>query len=243
MATSARLTRETTDILVGKNRSERFVLDVLAAPGFEEGCVETLSEVMKNLRIVDVSPLKTWEEINSGVFGFNMKWTVGSKPVITEVDRTAFFCARYGMEILSKRRPTENEMIDAHVAWIGAKAIQSNSFVFVKDAVLLAQCGGQTNREDSAKFANERAVEFSVPLQGSAAATDSFIFDRTAIDLIHGMGVTTVVHPTRKLLTTGGLKPDEEILRAVDDHDMVMIRPYLIGADGQEKAWRVFRHL
>jgi len=24
---------------------------------------------------------------------------------------------------------------------------------------------------------------------------------------------------------------------------MVMIRPYLIGDDGQEKAWRVFRHL
>jgi phosphoribosylaminoimidazolecarboxamide formyltransferase / IMP cyclohydrolase len=243
MATSSKLTRETSDYLVEKNKTERFVLDVLASPGFEDGCVETLSEVMKNLRIVDVSPLDTWDKILSGVFGFNMKWTIGNKPVITEVDKTSFFNTKYGMEVLSDRKPTNAEMKDAHLAWIGAKAIQSNSFAFVKDAVLLCQCGGQTNREDSAKFAHERAVEFNVPLTNSAAATDSFIFDRAAIDLLHEMGVGIVIHPTRKLLTTGSLKPDLEILKAVNDHGMVMIRPYLIGADGQEKAWRVFRHL
>lgn len=243
MATSSKLTRETTDFLVQKNKTERFVLDVLCAPGFEPGCVEALSEVMKNLRIIDVSSLDTWEKINSGVFGLNMKWTIGNKPVITETDRVSFFNAKYGMEVLSKRQPTDAEMNDAHIAWIGAKAIQSNSFAFVKDAVLLAQCGGQTNREDSAKFAGERAAEFKVSLQDSAAATDSFIFDRQAIDLLHRLGVTTVVHPTRKLLTTGSLKPDEEIIRVVNEYNMVMTRPYLVGADGTEKPWRVFKHL
>jgi phosphoribosylaminoimidazolecarboxamide formyltransferase/IMP cyclohydrolase len=243
MASSSRLNRETTNFLVEKNRSEKFVLDVLCAPGFEDGCVDMLSGVMKNLRIVDVSPLKTWEQINSGVLGYNMKWTIGNKPVITEVDRVSFFNAKYGMEVLSKRQPTNDEMKDAHIAWIGAKAIQSNSFAFVKDAILLAQCGGQTNREDSAKFANERAIEFNISLKGSAAATDSFIFDRTAIDFLHNMGVATVIHPTRKLLTTGSLKADEPIQQAIDEYGMIMLRPYLVGADGKEKAWRVFRHL
>ena len=243
MAVSSRLTRRTTDFLVEKNRAERFVLDVLAAPGFEDGCVEAISGVMKNLRIVDVSSLDSWEKINSGVFGLNMKWTIGNKPVITEVDKTTFFNARFVMEVLSRRQPTDSEMKDAHIAWLGAKAIQSNSFAFVKDGLLLAQCGGQTNRVDSAKFAHERAVQFKVSLQGSAAATDSFIFNREAIDLLHSYGVTTVVHPTRKLLTTGSLKPDAEIADAVNEHNMVMIRPYLVDPDGNEKAWRVFRHL
>ncbi len=243
MATSSKLTRESANYLVEKNKSEKFVLDVLGAPGFEEGCADMLAGVMKNLRIVDLSSLNTWEKIQSGVFGFNMKWTMGNKPVITEVDKTSFFNAKYRMEILSRRQPTDVEMKDAHIAWIGAKAIQSNSFAFVKDAVLLAECGGQTNREDSAKFAHERAVEFGVSLKGSAAATDSFIFDRTNIDLLQKMGVSTVVHPTRKLLTTGSLKPDAEILNAVNEFNMVMIRPILIGANGEEKAWRVFRHL
>ena len=243
MSTSSRLTRDTTDFLVEKNKTEKFVLDVLAAPGFEKDCAESLAEVMKNLRIVDVSPLDTWEKTLSGVLGYNMKWTVGGKPVITDVDKTSFFNAKYGMQVLSKRQPTKEEMNDAHLSWIGAKAIQSNSFAFCKDAVLLCECGGQTNREDSAKFAIERADEFKVSLKGSAAATDSFIFDRTTIDILHNKGVTSVVHPTRKLLTTGSLKPDQEIVKAVDDFNMIMLRPYLIGTDGSEKAWRVFRHL
>jgi phosphoribosylaminoimidazolecarboxamide formyltransferase/IMP cyclohydrolase len=240
---SSPLTRETTDYLLKKNHEEKWVLDVLSAPGFEPGCIEALSESMKNLRIVDVSALDTWEKINSGVFGYNMKWTVGNKPVITELDATSFFNSGYGMEVLTKRKPTDSEMKDAYIAWIGAKSLQSNSFAFVKDAVLLAECGGQTNREDSAKFAGERAAEFGVSLNGSAAATDSFIFNRLAVDLLHGMGVTTVVHPTRKLLTTGSGKPDIAIINAADEYDMVMIRPYLLDKDGQEKAWRVFRHL
>lgn len=243
MATSSRLTKETAEFLVEKNKTEKFVLDVLAAPGFEGDCADKLSDVMKNLRIVDVSVLNTWDKIITGVFGYNMKWTIGNKPVITEVDKTTFFNAKYGLEVLSKRKPAKDELKDAHIAWIGAKAIQSNSFAFVKDGVLLCQCGGQTNREDSAKFANERALEFNISLKGSAAATDSFIFDRQAIDLVNKMGVTTVVHPTRKLLTTGSLKPDEEILKVVNEYNMIMLRPYLIGTDGQEKAWRVFRHL
>jgi phosphoribosylaminoimidazolecarboxamide formyltransferase/IMP cyclohydrolase len=221
MATSSKLSRTTADFLVQKNKSERFVLDVLAAPGFEEGCVDSLSGVMKNLRIVDVSSLDSWEKINAGLFGLNMKWTIGNKPVITEVDRTSFFNAKYHLEVLSQRKPTDSEIKDTCIAWIGAKAIQSNSFVFIKDGVLLAQCGGQTNRVDSAKFAYERAKQFKVSLSGSVAATDSFIFDRVAMDLLHSYGISVVVHPTRKLLTTGSLKPDEEILKAVNEHNMV----------------------
>ena len=240
---SGKLTKATADFLVKKNREERFVLDVLAAPGFEAGCTDELVQVMKNLRIVDVTPLDTWEKINAGLFGLNMKWTIGGKPIVTAVDGTSFFNAKYGMEVVSKRQPTTEELMDAHVAWIGAKAIQSNSFAFVKNAVLLAQCGGQTNREDSAKFAGERADEFGVSLTGCAAATDSFIWGRDNIDMLHRMGVAVLVQPTRALLTTGSLTLDDPIKEAIDEYGMVMVRPYLVGDDGEEKAWRVFRHL
>ena len=243
MCASSKLTRETANHLVEKNKKEKFVLDVLAAPGFEDGCNEMLGEVMKNLRIIDVSPLDNWEKILTGVCGLNMKWTIGGKPVITEVDKTSFFNAKYGFEVMSKRKPTDSELKDSHIAWIGAKAIQSNSYAYVKDAVLLAQCGGQTNREDSAKFAGERAAEFNVSLQGSAAATDSFIFGHDNIELLQKQGVGVVIQPTRKLLTTGSLKPDVPIVDAVNEYNMVMLRPYLIAADGTEKPWRVFRHL
>ncbi len=73
-------------------------------------------------------------------------------------------------------------------------------------------------------------------LKGSAAATDSFIFDRENIDLLHKQGVSVVIHPTRKLLTTGSLKPDNAIKDAVNEYNMIMMRPYLIGADGHGKT-------
>lgn len=249
MATSSKLTSETAEYLFNKNKSEKFILDVLAAPGFENGTVEKLADCMENLRIIDVSSLvgasaeESWGKIHAGVFGYNMKWTVGGKPVVTETDRTTFFNSDYGMEVLSKREPSYDDKVDAHLAWIGAKAVQSNSFAFVHRGMLLAQCGGQTNREDSAKFGKTRADEFSVSLDGSAAATDSFLFDYTAIDLLHKMGVRTIVHPTRKMLTTGNLKPDVKILDKVNEYDMVMLRPYLKDKDGNERPWRVFRHL
>jgi phosphoribosylaminoimidazolecarboxamide formyltransferase/IMP cyclohydrolase len=245
MATSHKLRKKTAEYLVKKNKETKpgFVLDVLAATDFEKGSIELLTGCMKNLRIVNVSKLDIWDKIHAGMLGYNMKWTIGGKVVITEVDKTAFFNSSYLMERLSKRQPMNDEITDAHIAWIGAKAIQSNSFAFVKDATLLAQCGGQTNRVDSAKVAKMRADEFKVSLEGSAAATDSFIFDREAIDLLYDMGVTTVVQPTRKLLTTGKLDPDEKILNAINEHDMIMLRPYLVGEDGQEKPWRVFRHI
>jgi len=243
MATSSKLRKETAEYLAKKNKEEKFVLDVLTAPGFEEGSIDILADRMKNLRMVDVSNLDTWDKVHAGMFGYNMKWTIGGKPVATEIDRTAFFNADYGWELLSEREPTKNEMTDAHLAWIGAKAIQSNSFAFVKDGLLLAQCGGQTNREDSAKVAKMRADEFEVPLDGGTGATDSFIFDNMAIELLYGMGIKNVVHPTRKMLTTGSLEADEPIAKKVDEYGMSMLRFHLQDKEGKYKPWRVFRHV
>ncbi len=242
MATSSTLRLETAEHLAKKNREEHFVLDALAAPGFEEGCTEMLAGCMRNLRMVDTSRLDSWDRIHAGVFGYNMKWTIGGKPVATETDRTTFFNSNYGWEVLSRRQPTRNEMTDAHLAWIAAKAIKSNSFAFVRDATLLAQCGGQTNREDSAKTSRMRADEFGVSLEGSAAATDSFLFDATAIDLLHAMGVRTVIHPTRKGLTTGSLAPDEPIMKRADDCGMTMLRFHLRDGNGNYLPWRTFCH-
>ncbi len=144
MCTSSKLTRETADFLVEKNKSEKFVLDVLAAPGFEDGCSEMLAEVMKNLRIIDVSPLDSWEKILSGVFGLNMKWTIGNKPVITEVDKTSFFNTKYGFEVLTKRKPTDsrNERRPS-----GLDRRQSHSIQFFR---LCKRCGftGRVRRAD-----------------------------------------------------------------------------------------------
>ena len=161
---------------------------------------------------------------------------------ISDTENPSFFNHDHEMQILSEKHPTDNEMNDAHLAWIGAKYIRSNSFSFFRNGVSVAQCGGQTNREDSASFAAYRAKSFGQSLEGSIGGTDSFLFDHHSIDILREYKVAGIVHPTRKGLTTGSLKPDEEILRKVNEYDMIMIRPVLIES-GKEKTWRIFKHL
>jgi len=254
LSTSSPLTMETAEYLKELRIENGFTLDVIASPGFEEGVLEYLvdledkesraekKEKMFNTRVVDVSELDTIEKICSGIGGYNNVFGIGGNPIMTEMDSVTFFNHKYKMEVLSEAYPNKAEMADAHLAWIGAKYIISNSFSFVRDGTQVAQCGGQTNREDSAKFAIQRAKDFGNDVEYSMSATDSFLFNDYAIDILHEAGVNGVVHPTRKDLTTGSLKPDEKILEAVNKCGMIMIRPRLIDEDGNESAWRVFRH-
>lgn len=249
LCTSSPLTMETAEYLKQLRIENGFTLDVIASPGFEEGAVEHLvdegekKEKMFNARVVDLSKLKTIDDVCYGIGGFNITFGIGGNPILTEIDSATFYNRGHKMEVLSQTKPTKNEMIDAHLAWIGAKYIRSNSFAFVKDGALVAECGGQTNREDSAKFALERAAEFRNDVSGSMSATDSFLFDSKALGTLNVAEVKGVVHPTRKDMTTGSLKPDEEIVKIADAYSMVLLRPRLVDSDGSETPWRVFKHL
>lgn len=249
LCTNSPLTTETAKHLKDLRVNCGFTLDVIASPGFEKGAVEQLidegdkKDKMFNARVVDLSPLKTIDDVCAGIDGYNITFGIGGNPILTKLDNTSFFNHDYIMETLSHRKPETDEFIDAHLAWIGAKYIRSNSFAFVSDGVLVAECGGQTNREDSARFALDRAEEFGNDVRGSMSATDSFLFDSKALGTLNVAGVAGVVHPTRKDLTTGSLKKDEDILKKIDDYEMIMMRPRLVDEDGNEKPWRVFKHL
>jgi len=171
-----------------------------------------------------------------------MKWTIGNKPVITEVDRTSFFNTKYGMDVMSKRKPTAAEMKTLISPGLAPRPFSLTRLLSLSMLSCWHSAAGRPNREDSPN--SPVSVRMNLKYLCKAPLPPPILyFDRQAIDLLHNQGVTTVIHPTRKLLTTGSLKPDEEIVKVVDEYNMVMIRPHLIGADGQEKAWRVFRHL
>ncbi|MFX1255586.1 MAG: hypothetical protein ACFFCZ_28545 [Promethearchaeota archaeon] len=248
MCTSSPLTMETAEYLKRMRKEKMFTLDVLASPGFESGSVETITQLgskkerMYNLRVIDVSELDTFDKIMIGLDGYTITFGIGGTPIITAMDNTTFFNTNYRMEVLSKKAPDNTQNIDAHLAWLGAKYVKSNSFSFVRRGVSIAQCGGQTNREDSARFASLRAKDFGNTLEDAISATDSFLFNADAIDMLHEMGVAGIVHPTREGLTTGSLEPDKKILDRVNEYGMIMIRPVL-GTKDKELPWRVFKHL
>ncbi|MFQ6020626.1 MAG: hypothetical protein ACE5J4_01235 [Candidatus Aenigmatarchaeota archaeon] len=225
---------ETVESILGK----KHFLDVLEYRKADKEAVDLLKRKRKNLRIVDMSEFDSMEKIYSG---WEIRRILFDTLLVEDFNSLSFFNAKYGWEVQSNYQPTESENMDSKIAWIAAKSIRSNSFVFVKNGQGMAQCGGQSNREDSAKFAGIRASEFGNDMKGSVGATDSFLYDEVSVDINYEMGVKVLVNPGRKLLSPNYADKDIPILERINEYEMGMIRPYLI-VNGEEHPWRVFRH-
>jgi len=61
-----------------------------------------------------------------------------------------------------------------------------------------------------------RAERFSLPIQGSALASDAFFPFRDNVDEAAKMGIAAIIQP-------GGSVKDEESIAAADEHGMVMV--------------------
>jgi phosphoribosylaminoimidazolecarboxamide formyltransferase/IMP cyclohydrolase len=69
------------------------------------------------------------------------------------------------------------------------------------------------SRVDSVKLATIKAAS---PLKGCVMASDAFFPFRDGIDAAAQAGITAVIQP-------GGSIRDEEIVKAIDEHNMTMV--------------------
>jgi phosphoribosylaminoimidazolecarboxamide formyltransferase/IMP cyclohydrolase len=71
------------------------------------------------------------------------------------------------------------------------------------------------NRVDSVRIAAVRAERFSLPLAGSALASDAFFPFRDNVDEAASFGVTAIIQP-------GGSIKDDESIAAANEHGISM---------------------
>ena len=181
-------------------------LEAVIAPSFSKPALEVLSS-RKNLRLLEAgpalaqgSPPRPAQEIR----------TVSGGALVQDrdaVEPTAEW------KVVTKRRPTDDELRALKFAWRVCKHVKSNAIVFSTGEQLLAQCGGQTSRVDSTRIAAQRG---GAALQGSAAASDAFFPFRDGLDEIARAGASCVVQP-------GGSVRDAEVIAAADEHGMAMV--------------------
>jgi phosphoribosylaminoimidazolecarboxamide formyltransferase/IMP cyclohydrolase len=72
------------------------------------------------------------------------------------------------------------------------------------------------SRVDAAELAISKAASAKNPTKNTVVASDAFFPFRDGIDVIAGAGATAVVQP-------GGSIRDDEVIAAVDEHNMTMI--------------------
>lgn len=127
------------------------------------------------------------------------------------------------LRVVSKRAPTDQELIDMKFAFKVAKHVKSNAVVYAKDGQTAGIGAGQMSRVDSARIAGlkaeeaARAMGWAEPMtRGSAVASEAFLPFADGLLSMIAAGATAVIQP-------GGSMRDEEVIAAADEHGVAMV--------------------
>jgi phosphoribosylaminoimidazolecarboxamide formyltransferase/IMP cyclohydrolase len=127
------------------------------------------------------------------------------------------------LRVVTKRAPTEQELIDLKFAYKVAKHVKSNAIVYAKDGQTAGIGAGQMSRIDSARIAGlkaedaAKAMGWPEPLtKGSAVASEAFFPFADGLLSAIAAGATAVIQP-------GGSIRDEDVIAAADEHNVAMV--------------------
>ena len=192
--------------------SKQFV-EVLMAPSFTPEALEVFKTKV-NVRIlqIDMPPGgdTAWEQ---GRNQMDIK-RVGSGLLMQTADNHELALA--DLKVVSKLQPTPAQLQDLLFAWKVAKYVKSNAIVFCKDGMTMGVGAGQMSRLDSARIASIKAGHASLSLAGTAVASDAFFPFRDGLDVVAGVGATSVIQP-------GGSMRDQEVIDAANERGVVMV--------------------
>jgi len=120
------------------------------------------------------------------------------------------------LKVVTKRQPTEQELIDLKFTWRVAKFVKSNAIVYGRDGMTIGVGAGQMSRVNSARIAAIKAEQAKLSVQGAVMASDAFFPFRDGIDNAAAVGIRAVIQP-------GGSMRDAEVIAAADEHGMAMV--------------------
>ena len=190
---------------LGPRLSERFI-DVLFAPGYDDGALEALRAKPNTRILVDherrafTPGEKDYKRVLGGLLVQDRDWDVED---------------RAGMNVVSGA-PSETTWGDLLFAWRVCKHVTSNAVVIVKDLRTIGIGSGQTSRVDAVRQALEKARLHSHDVRGAVLASDAFFPFGDGPQLALDAGVAALIQP-------GGSKRDEEVIAAVADADAAMV--------------------
>ena len=180
--------------------------EIILAPDFEDGVIDYLSE-KKNRRLIKVIkyPEKESPFQFRSIFGGVLYQQADHGKLSTD-----------GIEVVTDRKPEEDELQDLLFAWKVVKHIKSNGIIYTKELATSGIGTGQTSRVDSSVIAVRKAMNENLNLKNSVIASDAFFPFPDGVIAAAQSGARAVIQP-------GGSIRDEEVIKAANDHNMSMI--------------------
>jgi phosphoribosylaminoimidazolecarboxamide formyltransferase/IMP cyclohydrolase len=177
--------------------------EVVVTPGFEPEALTRLSR-KKQLRLLEVE-LSTSPTSPLDLKSVSGGWLIQEADAHSE-DESAW-------QVITDRKPTEEELADLRFAWQAIRHVKSNAIVLAKQRAIVGVGSGQPNRVESVGIAVRKAADASA---GSVLASDAFFPFADGVEAAAAAGVTAVIQP-------GGSVRDEEVLAAANAAGMAMV--------------------
>jgi phosphoribosylaminoimidazolecarboxamide formyltransferase/IMP cyclohydrolase len=193
------------DRATAEQLSKQFI-EVLIAPGYEEGALEVLTR-KPNTRILEDEERRMGRDVD-----FDVRQVTGGLLV---QDRDAAAEGRETMEVVTKRQPTDQEWADLMFAWKVCARVKSNAIVVARDLATVGIGAGQMSRVDSVRLSVEKCQD-KERLKGAALASDAFFPFADGPELAVQAGVTAIIQP-------GGSVRDEEVIAAAEEAGVAMV--------------------
>jgi phosphoribosylaminoimidazolecarboxamide formyltransferase / IMP cyclohydrolase len=193
---------------VGKEVAEELntlFLEVIIAPEYTKDALSIFSK-KKNLRVLKLKGLDT--PLNRK--GVMFRSVVGG---VLMQERDTVMIDQKKWKVVTKKKPTKQQLLSMDFAIRCVKHVKSNSVVFVKGTETVGIGGGQTARVDATWIATHKGKEH---IKHSILASDAYFPFRDAVDLAAAAGVEGIIQP-------GGSIRDEEVINAADEHDITMV--------------------
>jgi len=198
-------TNKTVTLAMAEKISKVFT-EVVVAPKFDQGAIDLLTQ-KKNLRLIEwptAEPLSRGLEVKAVEGGFLLQ------ELDTDIDNESEF------KVVSKRQPTESELKAMKFGWKIGKWVKSNAVIYVNEEQTLGVGAGQMSRVEASELAVMKAKNAGLSLDGSVVVSDAFFPFRDGVDAAAQAGAVAVIEP-------GGSVRDEEVIAAVNEHNMAML--------------------
>ncbi len=181
--------------------------EVVIAPAFSRAALDILRQ-KKNLRLLEcpaileaILPEMEERHLSGGLL-------LQDKDLQPD-DDTKF-------DIVSRRKPTEQEWKDLLFGWRVVRWVKSNAIVYAKNEQTVGIGAGQMSRVDASILAVEKARRAGLELQGSVVASDAFFPFPDGVEAAAEAGATAVIQP-------GGSIRDQEVIEAADRAGLAMV--------------------
>ncbi|MBY0510962.1 MAG: bifunctional phosphoribosylaminoimidazolecarboxamide formyltransferase/IMP cyclohydrolase [Rhodospirillaceae bacterium] len=188
--------------------------EVVIAPGADDEAKAMFAK-KKNLRLLITDGLP-----DPGAAGRTVRNVAGGYLV---QGRDNGRVTKADLKIVTKVKPTDQQMDDLLLAFTICKHVKSNAIVYVKDGATVGIGAGQMSRIDSARIAHSKSKDAAQALgqtgaltAGSVVASDAFFPFPDGLLVTAEAGAVAVIQP-------GGSIKDEDVIKAADDKGLAMV--------------------